>query len=154
MLQFPYQSEPLRGSPPPSLRPGATVRWRPLIPVRLIGPAGQSRYFTKALLDTGSDDTVFPMGVAVLLGIRLQDATGHVVRWRGQGYQLRFGNVDLELTDGGSSLRWTAMIAFSDAPIRYPLLGNSGCLEFFDAKFFGEDRLVQLEANPAHPGTA
>ena len=64
MLQFPYQSEPLIGPPPPSLPASALIRWRPLIPVTLIGPGGKRRPFTRALLDTGSDDTIFPMAAA------------------------------------------------------------------------------------------
>lgn len=153
MLQFLYVPESLRGPAPPSLGQGATVRWRPLIPVRLIGPAGQSRQFNKVLLDTGSDDTIFPMAAARMLGVQFVQPTGHVVRWHGQRYGLRYGEVDLELTEGGSTWRWSAIIGFSDAPIRYPLLGNSGCLEFFDAKFFGDDHLVQLETSAAYPGT-
>lgn len=38
MLQFPYLDEPLSGPPPPSLPSGATVRYRPLIPITVIGP--------------------------------------------------------------------------------------------------------------------
>ena len=45
MLRFPYQDELLTGPPPPSLPPGATVRWRPLVPVTIIGPTGLLRNF-------------------------------------------------------------------------------------------------------------
>ena len=38
MLRFPYQDEPLGSRPPPSLPASATVRWRPLLPVTVIGP--------------------------------------------------------------------------------------------------------------------
>ena len=49
--------------------------------------------------------------------------------------------------------RWPAVIAFSQAPLRYPILGLSGCLQYFDARYRGEDRIVQLETNRAYPGT-
>ena len=48
MLRFPYQSEPLVGAPPPTLPAGSTARWRPYIPVRIIGPTGRSRYYSAA----------------------------------------------------------------------------------------------------------
>jgi hypothetical protein len=38
MLRFPYQDEALTGPPPPSLPAGAVVRWRPLVPVTILGP--------------------------------------------------------------------------------------------------------------------
>jgi hypothetical protein len=60
MLQFPYRQEPIHGPPPPSLPPSATVRWRPLVPVTIIGPTGTRHFFPRALLDLGADDTVFP----------------------------------------------------------------------------------------------
>src|SRR5260370_15416486 len=51
MLSFPYQDEPLSGPPPPSLPSGSTVRWRPLVPVRVFGPGGRSRLFARAVFD-------------------------------------------------------------------------------------------------------
>jgi hypothetical protein len=98
MLRFAYLPEPLTGPPPPSLPAGVTARWRPLAPVRVYGPSGRLRYFPRALLDPGADDTVLPLDLAALLGIALKPDTGHAVRWRGQPYSLRFGDVDLELS--------------------------------------------------------
>ena len=153
MMQFPYQAEPLSGPPPPSLPATATVRWRPLVPVTLIGPTGKRRLFARAVLDPGADDTVFPLAVAGLLGVVLRPDSGHGLRWHGQGYPLRFGDVALELDDGRQVWRWSAVVGFSPAPLRYPLLGISGCLQFFDARFLGESRFVELETNQSYPGT-
>jgi len=153
MLQFPYQDEPLTGPPPPSLLLGSTVRRRPLIPVTIIGPTGLKRHFGRALLDTGADDTVFPLDTVAWIAATLRPDTGHRVRWRGQAHPLRFGDVQLELAAGGSVWRWPAVVAFSPAPLAYPLLGNCGCLQFFDARFRGADLMVDLETNSAYPGT-
>ena len=153
MLQFPYLEERLFGSPPPSLPPHATVRWRPLLPIRIIGPAGRSWFFLRALLDTGADDTVFPLDTAARIGAVLQPNTRFGLRWRGQPYSLQFADVELELADNGSQWRWPAVVGFSAAPIRYPILGYAGCLTFFDATFFVNQRIVRLETNPAYPGT-
>jgi hypothetical protein len=152
MLRFPYLEEPILGSPPPSLPPSARERWRPLVPVTVHGPAGGSLGFGRALLDSGADDTLFPLDVATQLGVVLLPATGHAMRWRGQPHLLRYGQVELELMDAGAnSLRWPAIVAFTPVSVRYPLLGVAGCLEYLDAKFLGKDRMVELEANDLLP---
>jgi hypothetical protein len=153
MLQFPYQDEPLNRAPPPSLPATATVRWRPLIPVTVVGPTGTRRLFPRAVLDPGADDTVFPLAVSGLVGVALRPDSGHGLRWRGQGYPLRFGDVTLELSDGTQLWRWSAVVGFSPAPLRYPILGICGCLEFFDARFLGQKHVMELETNPLYPGT-
>jgi hypothetical protein len=153
MLRFFYQDEALTGPAPPSLPAGAHVRWRPLVPVTIIGAGGLLRDFGRAILDDAADDTVFPLDTALRIGVRLHPDTGHRVRWRGQLHALRFGNVELLLTDNGSTRRWPATIGFSPAPLRYPILGQAGCLQFFDAHFLGADLVVELETNRTYPGT-
>ncbi len=153
MLSFAYQDEPLTGPPPPSLPAGATVRWRPLVPVDIVGPSGLIRRFGRAILDPGADDTVFPLDTALRLGVRLRPDTGHRLRWRGQLQPLLFGDAELVLADDASACQWHAVVAFSPAPIRYPILGICGCLEFFDARFFGADRIAELDPNRSFPGT-
>ena len=151
MLQFPYLDEPLTGPPPPSLAPGAVVRYRPLIPVTVVGPAGQRR-FSRAVVDSGGDDTVFPIGVLALIGVAPRPDSGHRIRWRGNLHPLRFADVDLVFADDAASCRWPSVIAFSPAPLPYPILGNAGCLEFFDVRLLGGDLVVELETNWKYPG--
>lgn len=153
MLRFPYPDEALTGPPPPSLPAGAVVRWRPLAPVTLVGPGGVFRDFGRAVMDPAADDTVFPLDTAQRLGIPLRPDTGHRVRWRGQLHPLRFGDAELVLTDNGSVWRWPAVVGFSPAPLRYPILGQAGCLQFIDARFLGTDHVVELETNRDYPGT-
>jgi hypothetical protein len=154
MLSFSYQSEPLTGSPPPSLPSGAVVRLRSLVPIRIIGLGGRSRSFTRPVFDACADDTILTLGLATVLGIPLRPPTGHIVRWRGQPYPLRFGDVELELSDdSGQVWRWPAVVSFSPAPMSYPILGTCGCLQFFDARFRGDDRVVDIETNSSYPGT-
>jgi hypothetical protein len=154
MMQFPYQDEPLNGPPPPTLPPAATLRWRPLIPVSIVGPTGKRRYFPRALLDTGADDTVFPLAVLGLIGVAPRRESGHGLRWRGQAFPLRFADVTFELSDHFQVWQWSAVAGFSQAPLRYPILGLCGCLQFFDARFLGASRLVELETNRSYPGTS
>jgi hypothetical protein len=152
MLHFPYQDEPLTGPPPPSVPAGAIVRWRPLVPVDIIGPTGIVQHFGRAVLDPAADDTIFPLVTARWLRMSLHSDTGHRVRWRGQVHALRFGDVELRLDDGHSVWRWRTVVGFSPAAIRYPILGTAGCLEFMDARFRGADRIAELETNRSYPG--
>jgi hypothetical protein len=152
-LRFPYLNEPLSGQPPPSLPATAIVRWRPLIPVTIMGPSGLGRDFGRAVVDPAADDTVFPLDTAWRIGTPLFADTSHRVRWRGQSHPLRFAQVDLILTDASQTFRWPAIVGFSPAPIRYPILGQAGCLQFLDATFFGGGRSVHLETNSTYPGT-
>ena len=139
-------------SAPPSLPAAAQGRWRPLVPVTLSGPTGGSAFFPRALLDSGADDSIFPLDVAVQLGIPLLPATGHAMHWRGQQHPLRYAQVVLELADAiGNHLRWPCVIAFTPVNIRYPLLGLAGCLEYLDANFRGMLREIELEPNVTFP---
>ena len=151
-LRFPYLDETLRGPAPPSLPAGSLVRWRPLVPVAIHGPRGRW-LFTRAVLDTGSDDTIFPLSSIHWIGAALRPDSGHRIRWRGQLHPLRFADIELELDDGSGKCRWPAIVAFSPAPMTYPLLGLAGCLEFFDARFHSADRLAELETNRVYPGS-
>jgi hypothetical protein len=153
MLRFPYLDEPLTGPPPPSLPAGAAVRWRPLVPVSIIGPSGLIWDFGRAVVDPASDDTVFPLDTAARIGASLLPDTGHRIRWRGQLHPLRFADVELLLTDNIGTWRWSAVVAFSPAPLRYPILGQSGCLQYINARFLGADLIVELETNPSFAGT-
>jgi hypothetical protein len=120
--------------------------------VTISGATGGSALFPRALLDSGADDTIFPLDVAVQLGVSLLPATGHAMPWRGQQQPLRYGNVVLQFADAaGNLLRWPAVIAFTTVNIRYPLLGIAGCLEYLDARFLGKLREVEVEANDAFP---
>jgi len=153
ILRFPYQDELLTGPAPPSLPSTATTRSRPLLPVTIFGPTGLFRDYGRAVLDPASDDTVFPLDTAARLGIALRPDTGHRVRWRSQLHPLRFGDAQILLTDFAVAWRWSAVLGFSPAPLRYPILGQAGCLQFMNARFLGADLAVELEVNPRFPGT-
>jgi hypothetical protein len=155
-LRLPYQPVPLTGPPPPTLPASTSSRRRPLIPVRVVAPlTGRFRDFNQALVDSGADDTIFPLGLAGALGVALlpDPSGGHSIRWAGSSYVIRYGEVGLEVTDGVSTLSWAALVAVSSAPVRYPLLGQTGFLRFLNVAFLGEDRALELETNPSFQGT-
>jgi hypothetical protein len=129
----------------------ALFRARPLIPVRLIGPSG-FRDFHQTLADSGAVDSVFPDDLVDLLSVVVIPSGVNQLRWRGQAYSMRYGQVQLQLTDGVSLLTLPTVVAFSTAPMAYPVLGHSGCLQFFDASFLGAAPELLLQVNAYFPG--
>jgi hypothetical protein len=155
ILRFPYLDEPLYAKSPPSLPDGAQRRWRPLVPLSVQGLNGCTLNFGRALVDPGADDTVLPLDVAELLAVSFYPATRHSLQWRGTRHSIRYGDVTFELADDeGQVLTWPAVVAFTAAPVRYPLLGICGCLEFLDATFRGAERIIELQPNRSFPRPA
>ena len=66
---------------------------------------------------------------------------------------MRFGDVKIEIADGTQLLRWGAVVSFSPAPIRYPILGLAGCLQYFDATFRGDGRMIEISPNSTFSGS-
>ena len=124
---------------------------RPFVSVRIRGPLA-ARRLKSALLDTGSQDTLFPMELAEPLGIPL-GSERDAIRWRGQRYWVEFHVVELELAQNGVAWRWRARVGFTPAPLAYGLLGQRGCLAFLDATFRGADQIVDLDTNRLFPGS-
>src|SRR5205807_2358316 len=95
--------------------------------------------------------TLFSLPVAAEIGVAfLPHAGAHI--YRGRRFSIQYARVELELNDGNALWSWPAIIGFSEAKFRYPLLGQSGCLEFMDVTFKGKDQLVLLETNDSYPG--
>jgi hypothetical protein len=125
---------------------------RPFVSIRIKGPVG-SRRLKSALLDTGSQDTLFPIELSDPLGIVLGEDR-QTIHWHGQGYGVEFQTVELEIVQDAVVWGWRAHVGFTHAPLSYGLLGQRGCLDFFDAKFCGADQFVELERNREFPQAA
>lgn len=149
-LVFPYQ---LRTSPRPVTPLGGRwVRPRPIVTVTLLGPAGHRAH--PALLDTGSDDSVFPESLAARIGIDLTGApTGSVAGVGAGPVALRYAQATLRLTDGREFREWQGWVGFTATPLSLSVLGFAGCLQFFGAYFRGDREEVELETYALYPGT-
>src|SRR5262249_19241984 len=140
-LRFPY-------TPFPTKKPlwplgGRSERPRPVLLVTVIGPTGTQ--VELALLDTGADDTVFPEDVAALIGVDLTNApTGEAAGVGQAAAPLRYAEVTLRITDGREQRQWQARVGFTPAPLKRPLLGFAGFLQFFTATFHGDREEVEL----------
>src|SRR5439155_8219908 len=103
--------------------------------------------------DPGADDTVFRDRDAVNAGIDLTNAPIMTAGGVGGATSLvRYAQVRLRLSDGKESREWPAWVGFTASPLRQPLLGIAGCLQFFDATFRGGREEVELVVNALYPG--
>jgi hypothetical protein len=139
--------------PQPSLG-GAFIRHRPITAVRISGPAGS--WILDGLLDTGSDDTVFPEWVATAVGLDLNVAVDHDIHLAGRASPLRcrYLTSKLRITDGKrETFEWDAIVGFVAVPLKCPLLGQAGALQYFNVTFQGADYIVDLSPNRSFAGT-
>jgi hypothetical protein len=132
---------------------GRTVRPRPLVPaISIIGPHGTIA--REALLDTGSDDTLFPDRLGALVGVDLTSVpAGQVTNPIAGSILVKYASVLLRLTDGREQREWPAIVGFTTSRLIYPLLGFAGCLQFFTSTFHGDREEVELAVNGLYPGT-
>ncbi len=117
-------------SPIPSLA-GGTIRYKPVIPMTIIGPRSQETPFV--LVDPGSDDIVFPIALAHRLGVDLVQAPQRHSRGVGatQAVPVLYATVILVISDSVHTVRWRGMVGFVSVPLRFPLFGIAGGLQFF-----------------------
>ena len=151
-MKFPYKSFKLRKAAW-TLR-GRADRPYPLLTVTVAAPSGGFWVPQQGLLDTGSDDTVFPEGLAAQIGVDLTTTrTGGASGVGGGTAFLRYAEVVLRLSDGREHREWTARVGFTSAPLRRPLFGFAGFLQFFTASFHGDREEVELTINRLYQGT-
>ncbi len=138
-------------APIPSLA-GALLRYRPIVPVRIFGPLGSRIY--DGCLDCALDDTIFPVSLAVTLGIDLRGAAqGQARPIGGVVVPYSYAPVTLRLSDGVELCEWDAIVGFVNLPLRWALLGHAGFLDFFDTDLRGARREAVISPNTQFPGT-
>jgi len=148
-MKFAYLALPSR-RPIPSLG-GAQIRHRPIIPVPFTGPTGSGRL--SASLDSGSDDTLFPLHLAAHLGVDLTSAAdGEARSVGGSAIRYAYAPMMLRVADGSEACEWTAIVGFIAAPLRWAILGHAGFLEFFDVQLLGGRREALLVPNASFSG--
>jgi hypothetical protein len=139
-------------TPQPSLG-GALLRYRPITAIRISGPAGT--WILDGLLDSGSDDTIFPEWVAPMIGLDLTAAIEQDIHLAGRGKPIRcrYASATLRIADGVlEAYEWNAIIGFIAVPMKCPLLGHAGCLQFFDVTFLGADHIAEISPNRSFAG--
>jgi hypothetical protein len=109
-------------SPIPSLG-GGTIRYKPVIPMTVIGPRSQETPFV--LVDPGSDDIVFPAALAQRIGVDLSQAPHRQSQGVGtpQPVPVLYAPVILLLSDAVQTVRWRATVGFVSVVLRFSLFG-------------------------------
>ncbi len=149
-LRFPYRRVPVHHTV--ASLDGVQYRPRPIVTVTLVGPRGNKAI--DVLVDSGSDDSVFPEQLAMPLGLDLTNAPRHVMtRLSHARGTIRYAQIRILLTDGSEFRNWPAWIAFTSAPLVYPTLGFAGALQFFLAKLDGPGEVLEFEIGSSYPGT-
>ncbi len=129
------------------------LRFRPITAVRVSGPCGS--WILDGLMDSGSDDTIFPEWVAPMIGVDLAAAVEHPIHLAGRTKPIRsrYASAKLRITDGAlETYEWDAIIGFVPVPMKCPLLGQAGFLQFFDATLLGADHVANLTPNRSFSG--
>ena len=132
-------------------QPGSVI-YRPVIPVRITGPAGKA--VIHGLLDTGSDVTVLPAFVLGLIGAKY-DGDEHA-RFQGVGGQtvkVHYSTVQMALDHATGLWQWPAKVGFLEGR-NIAILGYAGFLEHFNTTFNTARHRVTLRTNKRFPGTA
>jgi hypothetical protein len=127
------------------------VRYRPVIPLAVVGPGGQ--HSVEALVDSGSDDVVFPLDVAAHIGLNLSAATAGQAQGLGgpQPVGLLYAPVILVLSDGMQTCRWRAVTAFTGSRLRFAIFGIAGGLEHFRTTLDVQSLEIILLPQPSLP---
>jgi hypothetical protein len=144
---------PLRMRSPAIALGGRLTRPKPLVPITVMGPTNTR--VIQGLLDTAADDTVFPESLATLLGIDLTNAPEAEASGIAglPAARLRIVQVTLRLATASEQREWPALVGFTAATMRFPLLGFAGVLQFFHADFRGDREEVELTINSRYPGS-
>ena len=151
-MRFAYQSYEVEPSP----AFGGGVLYRPEIPLRVIGQAGDANFF--ALVDTGADGTLIPRSLGERIGVAINDRQATPVRGF-SGYEqvpVAPGRVTLELRQGKTVYRWAATVGFVDFATdeaEQAILGHAGCLDYFVVTFDGGRHELEIELSDRFAGT-
>ena len=126
---------------------------RPEIPVTILGPGGSLTLI--GLVDTGSDNTIFPKSVADLLQIATESESGPAANaFGGQRIQLLAGDATLQLEADEVTCSWktvTCFFKFDSPEDETVILGHAGFLDFFTATFDGKFGTLMLMPNDELP---
>lgn len=129
---------------------------RPIVTVRISGPKADARW--DALVDTGADETVFPLSLAELLGVELdEEITSVAAGISGDRLKIHYGEVGLEIEADGTRAAWRTTVGFVDfgrADDEVIILGHGGCLDYFTATFDGENAVLELRPNSLLPSSS
>jgi predicted aspartyl protease len=126
---------------------------RPVMTIRVVGPNADARW--DALVDSGADETLFPLSLADVLGVELdQELVSEAAGISGDRLKIQYGDVELRIESDTETVAWKTTVGFVDfgsARDEVIILGHGGCLDFFTAIFDGENAELELIPNALLP---
>ena len=126
---------------------------RPVITIRVAGPKSQARW--DALADTGADETLLPLAMADLLGVELDDeVTSLAAGISGDRLTIHYGDVEFQIAGDDDVVSWKTLVGFVEfgsSEDEVIVLGQGGCLDYFSARFDGENAELDLVPNSSLP---
>lgn len=148
-MKFPYREYV-------SVFPGSTdfrLILRPVITIRVVDPKADARW--DALVDSGADETLFPLALAEVLGVELdEELISEAAGISGDRLKIQYGDVELRVDSDTEIIEWKTTVGFVDfgsASDEVVILGHGGCLDFFTAIFDGESAELELTPNALLP---
>lgn len=128
---------------------------RPVIQISVVG--GDFEATCAALVDSGADETIFPLSIARAIGVSLlPELQGKFKGVSGDELVLHFGEVELNVSDENQTVRWKTIVGFADFKDEgdeLAILGHGGFLDYFTAIFDGKEAQVELIPNDLIPAT-
>lgn len=107
------------------------------------------------MVDTGADETLFPISIARALGVELdQQLTSEAAGISGARLTIHYGDVELRIENAGETIAWKTtegFVDFGSTNDEVIILGHGGCLDYFTTTFDGEQAELAIEANALPP---
>jgi hypothetical protein len=147
-MKFDYPEYCVAPSP---AAPGIDSVFRPVIPIRMIGPSASRTIW--ALLDTGADECYITESLASKLGVvpatdergTINSASGEMLAW--------YGSLSMEITDGSERYEFPLIVGVVPQDWSEMILGRVGFFTHFDATFSEADRTVVLTPRSLSPAS-
>lgn len=141
-MKFAYKKSVI--TPAPGFESGEL--FQPKIPIVLVGPTGELRF--EALVDTGSDQTIFPrIDVEEITGTFIDNTITSEVKGRLEHHNEDIflgSSCKLRLTDEDTVCEISLPIWFSNDGNSPAILGHNGFLDMFTATFDGLHKELTL----------
>jgi predicted aspartyl protease len=135
-VKFVYTGYEVNPSP---AAPDRTILYRPVIPVRFIGPKASRDVY--ALLDTGADESYITESMAERLGVIPLSRTTSTIQSASGELSVVYGHITAEVADDEEAYSLTVPVGVVDWS--EAILGHS-FLEYFEATFSYAEKLVTL----------
>lgn len=119
---------------------------RPIIPIRIINPLDLSMFYSlEATIDSGSDYSMFPLDIAIKIGIPNYD-NNKVTKFEpigGESFLGFFRDVILDIRER----KFNTFVCFTEKKLNWPVLGCNGFFNLFEVTLDYSKKIIELKPN-------